>query len=245
MPVAPTMTLTQSRLQPSRYPDRVSTRAIRLGSNVSFSAGQVLEEVTTDAANAVHTLTYGGTVSGGTFTLRYANGLGNITTAAIAYSGTAATQRANIQAALDAALGAGNTLVAGSGPYTVTYQGELANRPISLPTATNNLTGTSPTITPTSTTTGATGSSYQAYSSGAGLCVLGTNVTTDLAGNILDQFGKAGQTAFAFDGGYFYASQLLGVDTTAVPTDGTFGKLGKLLYGASLSAAGAEVHLGG
>src|SRR5205085_1343611 len=64
--------------------------------------------------SAVQTLTFGPAVSGGTFTLAF-NGA---TTAPITWSSTPATLVGNIQAALDAlpTIGAGNTLVAGTGP---------------------------------------------------------------------------------------------------------------------------------
>lgn len=105
--------------------------------------------------NAVQTLTASGTVSGGTFTLTY-NGQ---TTAPIAFNASAAA----IQAALVLLSNIGSTAnVACAGgalpgtPVTVTFQGLLGNQPQPLMTVTSSLTGTTPALTPTTTTTGQT-----------------------------------------------------------------------------------------
>ena len=52
-----------------------------------------------------------------------------LTTAPITWSGTPATLAANIQAALNALpnVGTGNTLVAGTGPFTITFSQILPN----------------------------------------------------------------------------------------------------------------------
>src|SRR5205823_7912757 len=63
------------------------------------------------SVNAIQTITFGGTITGGTFTLNYSGTpIGPIT-----YSTDPAVLTANIQAALTTALGAGNTLVAAVG----------------------------------------------------------------------------------------------------------------------------------
>lgn len=92
----------------------------------------------TTHANAVQTVTITGTPSGGTFTLT----MGGQTTTAIAYNAAPAA----VQAALVAlsTIGAGNALVTGNtgGPYTVTFQGALANTTIAAMTASGaSLTG--------------------------------------------------------------------------------------------------------
>src|SRR5262249_2287564 len=77
----------------------------------------------TNAVNAVQTITFGGTITGGTFTLSF-NGL---TTGPITWSATAATLQTNIQNALLALpnIGTGNVAVAGPRPFTITFRGAL------------------------------------------------------------------------------------------------------------------------
>lgn len=100
-----------------------------------------------DSTDEVQVLTEGG--SGLTsFTVTF----GGQTTTAIAAAATAAT----VQAALEAlsTIGAGNVAVTGStsGPYTLTFQGALANTNVAQVTATP--TGGTGTITPSTTTAG-------------------------------------------------------------------------------------------
>lgn len=101
----------------------------------------------------VTTLTLTGAPTGGTFTLTYSAQ----TTAAIPYNATAG----QIQTALEALsnMGEGEIDVAGgpitSAPVTITYLGTLAGV-VTNPTVTPSFTGgTTPTLTPTSSTTGA------------------------------------------------------------------------------------------
>lgn len=108
--------------------------------------------------NAVHTLTIGGTPTGGTFTLK---GPWGGYTNAITWSATNATLLANIQAALDAMFGAGNTvasagtLTAGIGTVLITFQAALGVMVVpAMAAGANNLTGTNPTIAVAVTTPG-------------------------------------------------------------------------------------------
>lgn len=111
-------------------------------------------------ANEVQTLTMTGTPTGGTFTLSF----GGQTTAAIAYNASAAA----VQAALELLtnIGSGNVLGAGGAlpgtPVTITFQGALAATDVPLMTANSaSLTGGStPTMTPTTTTAGRSGRRY-------------------------------------------------------------------------------------
>lgn len=89
-------------------------------------------------SNEVQTVTITGTPTGGTFTLTYAGQ----TTAAIAYNATAAVVRDRIAAL--STVGTGNVAVSGSagGPYTVTFQGDLAGTDVAAMTASGaGLTG--------------------------------------------------------------------------------------------------------
>jgi hypothetical protein len=105
--------------------------------------------------NAVWTLAFGGTVTGGTFTVSY----GGQTTSAIAYNATAAQVQAALQSL--STIGSGNvTVTGGPGPtsYVVTFVNALGNAPITGVTVNAaSLTGTSPTLTPTNTTPGVVG----------------------------------------------------------------------------------------
>lgn len=127
--------------------------ALQLTTAINQLVGAGLVAPTGSKFNAVQSVTLGGTITGGTFTL---TALGQ-TTAAIPYNATAAqvqTALANLQA-----VGTQDVTVTGSagGPYTVTFVGALGWQPIATMTASNaGLTGTSPTVTPASVTTGVT-----------------------------------------------------------------------------------------
>lgn len=249
MPANPQVQFTSSKIKPID-PEQATTRAVRLPPGVNYSAGQVLEEIATAAANEVQTITFGGTVTGGTFTLLLPStkGGGFDAIGPIAWNATAATLAANIQAALNAYFGAGQVVVTGTGPFTLTYSGsEVSNRDVSLPTAQNNLTGTSPTVATATTTAGSIGPGvvFQAYSAGNARAVLEGNTRTDALGQIIDEFGApSGFTAVAFTRGTFIESDLIGLDTTAVPNSGAPGPLGRRVGGASLGAAGGLIRVG-
>jgi len=120
-----------------------------------------------NGTSEVETITFGGTITGGSFVLRY----GNQNTGPIAWSSTNATLINNIQTALQSLgsvrsggvlVAAGGGLVAGIGPVTVTFQnqlGVLAMSPITV--ASNGLTGTSPTVVVSVTTPGVTADGRQ------------------------------------------------------------------------------------
>jgi hypothetical protein len=99
----------------------------------------------------VQTVTPTGTISGGTFTMT----LLGVTTGPIAWNATAA----NIKTAIDTAI-PGNTVTVGGGPvnttpFTLTYTG-YGN--VAQVTIASSLTGTTPVLTPTTTTGGTDGS---------------------------------------------------------------------------------------
>jgi len=106
----------------------------------------------------VQTITFGGTPTGGTFTLTFQGA----TTAAITWVNVNATLVAAIDAALEALvnIGTGNvttavgTMTAGIGTATVTFVGARAKQPVGALTATSSLTGTAPTIAVAETTPG-------------------------------------------------------------------------------------------
>ncbi len=107
--------------------------------------------------DAVQTLTFGGTITAGTFSLTY-NGA---TTGPITWSSNGTMLAYNIQFALNAlsTIGLANTAVTGTGPFTITFQNLLgADSNVGALGVTSSLVGnvpaTPPTLTPAFTTPG-------------------------------------------------------------------------------------------
>jgi hypothetical protein len=137
----------------------MSGQILAIGSTFAISDGS-----TTVAANAVQTLTM--TATGGTAVLGYSGGYGTYApgkqlTTAIPTS--AALTAATVAAALIAlpnigssTAGLPNVAVAGSagGPYVVTFQNDLAGKPVPLITVDTTSAMTGGTITPVMTTPG-------------------------------------------------------------------------------------------
>lgn len=109
--------------------------------------------LSTTSASEVQTVTLSGSPSGGTFTLSF---MGQ-TTATIAYNAAAAAVQSALQAL--STVGAGNATVAGTGPWTVTFAGSLANQGVDLLVANGALLtgGTTPSVAVARTTPGKTG----------------------------------------------------------------------------------------
>lgn len=133
-----------------------------------------------NGTDEVQTLTFGGTPTGGTFKLTYAGR----TTAAISWSATNATLIANIDAALEAlsTIGTGGvttaeaTMTAGIGTATVTFIGNNTKLDVAQMTSASSLTGTAPTLVPTTTTPGVTADGRSQARRGS-ICVsIGTGV---------------------------------------------------------------------
>jgi hypothetical protein len=139
--------------------------------------------------DAVQTLTFGGTPTGGTFKLAFAGQ----TTAAISWSATNNTLRDNVDAALEAlsTIGTGGvvtavgTMTAGVGTLTVTFSGgNLTKLLVSLiSVADNSMTGSSPTLAVSNTTPGVT-----AAARGAGI---GAIVQDTSGGGVYSNTGTA------------------------------------------------------
>lgn len=241
MPYNPQRILTSSKIKPQSDPAMLSPIAIRLPGGVTYSAGQVLEEVSAAAANEVQLLTVDGTPTGGTFVLGYPSLNGGFdVTDAIAYNAAASA----VEDALEEVLGTGNVTVTGSagGPWTVTYASEMAARDVPLPTlVTNSLTGGStPTVTPSVSTAGSGGLTgcMRAYTTGPARAILESNTRTAVNGAIIDEFGNTNQlTAVAFNNGDWLCSDLVGLDDDAV-TD-----FGRIIFGATRSTTGAVIRI--
>lgn len=129
----------------------------------------------TAGTDEAQTLTFGGTPTGGTYRLD----IDGNTTGPITWTNVNATCLNNLQAGLDAAVGANSivatlgTLAAGIGTIVLTYSGSrFAKR--AMPTATvaaNNLTGTSPTIGVVETVAGVTATNQVGAPPGAMIAV--------------------------------------------------------------------------
>lgn len=152
------------RVLPYVYPERAAYRAVNLPPSTTFVGGQLVGTYGA-TANAVHTISDTPTITSGTFTLTYVHPLTfeTVVTDDIDYNANNAT----VQAAIEAILGTGNVVVAGSGlpgnDTTLTYQGDLAGRPIPLPTIDNDsLSGG--TLAVASTTVGRTAGQVGAVS---------------------------------------------------------------------------------
>lgn len=108
--------------------------------------------------NAIQSFTIGGTPTGGTFTLSFEGRL----LGAVTWSAVNATLLANLQAALDAALGTNavvataGTLVAGIGAGVLTFSGAPYLRRVvpDFVVVANAMTGTAPTLVMATTTAG-------------------------------------------------------------------------------------------
>lgn len=139
-----------------------------------------------NGTNAVHTITIGGTPTGGTFKLT----LNGETTTAIPWNATNATLLASIDTAIEAlpSVGSGGvvtaagTLTAGIGTITVTFSGtNVAKHPVTVMTAASSLTGTAPTVADAVTTPGVSPTGGAATEKGAIL------VRTDTGAGYINQ----------------------------------------------------------
>ena len=218
-----TTRFTVNRLQPAHPYPPAPLGAAKMLPLANLSAGTVLGAITEGAATAaVHTLTFGGTITGGTFRLQF----GTDTTLPIAFSATAATMVAGLQAALDALLGVGNTAVAGTGPYTISFQNGLTNLAVPAPVTLAALTGTAPTAVVTVTTAGvAAGTVFAVYNAGnsdgsqVARCILAEDFVTDARARRVANIPaghEAMDSAPVYTGGPFFCADLIGLDAAAV-----------------------------
>jgi hypothetical protein len=121
---------------------------------LAYRAGTVLTPTGTPV-NEVQTVTISGGPTGGSFFLDF----GGAITPALPYNATASAVQTALQNLTP--IGAGNVVVTGSagGPYTVTFQGNLAATNVAQLTSSNDFTGgTSPNVSVVTTTGGSSGS---------------------------------------------------------------------------------------
>jgi hypothetical protein len=141
-----------------------------------------------NGTNEVQTITFGGTITGGTYILRF----NNSSTGPIPWSSTNSTLVSNMQAALNAlpSVGSGTTVVAvgamtaGIGTATVTFSGaKLAKLDVAQMTVTNALTGAGATVAVSTTTPGVTADGR--------LCAKGTLCVAQDSGHIYVNTGTS------------------------------------------------------
>lgn len=247
MPTVAFRTFTGAFLQPCMYPEKAETEATQLAPG-TYLKGTVLGQRTSalTAANDVQTITVTG--DAGTFKLGFVSGV----TADLPFSVTAAALQTALEGLPD--IGSGNVAVTGgpgaSAPLVVTFQGALAGNPQPVLTLVSDaVTGSGHAVAIVHTTTGrAAGGVWVAYddtkSAGEQVAcrVLKFDTYVDpngyhFAGDA--QWGSRALSVPAYVCGYFYTSDLVGLDAAGV-TD-----LGKVvnLNGATLGTAGQIIHV--
>lgn len=218
-----------SGVVPAKNPELAVSTVVSIAPGTTILAGTALGQIpgTGSNVNEVQRITPTGTISGGTFRIGTADGS---LTVALAYNATAA----QIQAALETILGAGNVACSGgainSAYVQVTFQGLCGGLKMPLLTITNNLTGISPVLTTTSTTSGKPAGGYfdaynDANSNGTEVCkaVMQFDVTADNFGKITfgqqqggGDFGSKDYTAPAWIRGIFKGSDIIGLDANGL-----------------------------
>lgn len=143
-------TLDTSSLTSGTHYD-ATTKVVPSGLALTFDSASGKYKVFTGGSEA-QLLTITGGPTGGTFTITF----DGETTAAIAYNATPATVQAALEALSNVA--PGDIVVGGSaGAWTLTFGGRYADQNVPQVTAASSLTGgTTPAITPSTTTAGVT-----------------------------------------------------------------------------------------
>lgn len=169
MPLLHSATYDLTKCEPVIPSSQMATRALRFVPGITVPKGRLLGEISGATANEVQTLNFGGTVSGGTFTLSIIgiDGIVTYTTSALAYNISNANLKIAIDALLLSAGYAGGTATIGGGACptdaTATFGGTLAGVNMPLMTATSALTGAGPTLTVDGTTAGNTLAQWGLY----------------------------------------------------------------------------------
>ncbi len=219
MPTQPVSTWEPAgRLDPIYRPELAPEQNVQLAQG-TYPKGQVLGELL--GTNDVSTLHASAALTGGTFTITV-NGK---TTAAIAYNATAA----QVQAALDAALGGGNVTAAG-GPLStptdisLTFKGAYGYQPQTVTVTPTGITGGTLSVVHTTPGTNGTKGTFTKYvysnTDGSQLAkgILQYACTVDAQGNITltGEWGQTTKAAPVYMGGFFQTSELVGLDDNAV-----------------------------
>lgn len=234
MSVNPTIQYTLTKVEPI-FPEEGGQSPVNFMPNLTVARGTVLGQVSAANASEVQTLDFGGTVSGGTFTLSITgpDGGTTYTTAALAYN----ISNANLKIAIDALLASagyvGATVTIGGGACptdaTVTFGGTAANWNMPLMVATSSLTGSSPTLVVTETTAGNRIGLWGAYNDGASdgrevaKAIAVYDFRTDSLGRVVyaaagdsPEYGIYYTSAPAWFKGRFRTTDLVGLDANGI-----------------------------
>lgn len=222
MPIQPVTIQSGQHLEPYYYPELARTIAVNLAPG-TYAQGQALGRFTQAATNEVQTLTATGTVSGGTYSLT----IDGVTVGPFAHNASVAT----IQAAINAAFGAGQIAVGGGAfpgtPLTFTFTGVYAGTNVPTIAVTSAVTGGG-SIAMAQTTAGAPGpGKYGAYadanSDGTGVFVGLLKYACTVLQDGTVQIGErpyagasAMLTAPIYVAGYFHSSDVTGLDAAAL-----------------------------
>ena len=219
MPVNPTTIFSRDLLQPYMNPSEARTRNVGFASNLTVARGQAVAQRTA-AVDEVQSLAI--TATGGTYRLGYTDSAGNLTyTADIAFDANAAA----IDTALELVVGSGNVAVTGTGPFTLTFGGDLAGTALAvLEVDTTSLTGGTATVT--ETTAGGPAGEYTAYDGGGSggvenfKAVAAYAFTTDSTGQVSSnaEYNQTESGAVIFYKGTFLVEDLVNIDANAITT---------------------------
>jgi hypothetical protein len=217
----------QAELRPCKEPDLTREIHANFPPGAVIKRGTILGQ-TTASANEVQTVTIAGTMTAGTFDITVNAPSGSGTAAGILYTanGTA------VQVALQAILGAGNSTVSGNanGPFTITFTGVNAARPIP-PVVVDVSKATGATgATVARTTVGALAGTSRAYvdaavdGSGVARTIAHYDCVVNSAGKVIigttdattGQFGEAYDSAPVYVRGVFLCRELVGLDQAAI-----------------------------
>ncbi len=226
------------QLQPPIGAEDVKYLGVTLVANSQFSGPTLLGQVSSANASCIQTITRSGTPTAGAWTITFGNSVRHRTTS-LAFLATAAA----VQAALEALpnIGKGNVTVGLAGQvYTVTFTGELANKPQPLLLVEET---TDVTYTVAQTQAGVQNGAFGPYDDGAsdgrqtargilvnlgGLAVAPNGrVTTGAVASGGEFGGTVPAVAVAVVGGVWDTSKIAGVDANAIAD------LGRLVSGTA------------
>lgn len=199
----------------------------------TYVAGQIISQLTatpgkfasylptasySGAASEVNTLTI--TATGGSYQLDI---LGELTPN-IAFNAVQATIQTAVNAALAAIPGAGTITVSGTGPFVFTFGGAWANQnEIVIEPVVTGLTGGGATMV--NTTPGASGAPTDGTAKAGAILEYACTVSSGLI-TMPGEWSMTATTAPIYTRGYFYTSDLTGLDAKAIADLG-----GRLIYG--------------
>lgn len=208
-----------------------------IGTGANFLKGTVLGCVGGAAGNEVWTITIGSATA--TVTFSFATPAGTFT-CTFQYNDSLAT----VQTALQTIFGTGNVTVTGTPgtTYILTFGGVLQNRLMG-GAVTMVATTANPTLART-TPGSAGGGQYNVYDNNTvpvARCILKYDYRSDPTGARVTDIGSTGQPSEgqAYFAGYFFYSDLVGMDSSALSDPGF-----RQVEGASLTDTGAVIGLG-